>query len=161
RGAGLEARSFVGGIRVRGINTTGSSVTANYNLSVIASPETGIIPASGTFPAMENPIAFDSRDDTRKVLLTRAFDSTLYGDVMTWANPSTKIVFRSVASILSMTKRIKVYVVGTDNIMYEASTNYGMTQISTAGGEVIVMIRNDLWSAGNAPTTSYIKFYYE
>lgn len=160
QGAGLEARSFIGGIRIRGINTTPSSVTANYNLSVIASPETGIIPASGTFPAMDNPIAFDSRDDTRKILLTRAFDGAL-GDTWQLSNPQTKILFRGVSSLLLQSRRIKVYVIGSDNIMYDASTNYGMTETSIAGGEVIVMIRNDLWAAGVLFNTAYIRFYYE
>src|SRR5690606_30176391 len=130
----LEARSFVGGIRVRGVNTTGSSVTATYNLSVIASPETGIIPAQGTFPALDNPIAFDSRDDHRKIVITRAFRA---GDGFDFTSNWQKIVFRGDEDILAQTKRVKVFIVLDNGYMFDSSTHYGRSQITIAGGEVI------------------------
>lgn len=158
RGAGLEARSYVGGIRVRGVNTTGSSVTAHYNLSVIASPETGIIPAQGTFPSQDNPIAFDSRDDTRKIVLTRLFGTNM-GDAYTVSTNFYVFRFQGDGEILSSSKRVKVYTI-YDGIMYDLATTYANSGVVVT--DVGVVASNGLYT--NQPSLvgdTYIRFYYE
>lgn len=157
RGAGLEARSYVGGIRVRGVNTTGSNVTAHYNLSVIASPETTVIPSSGTFPALENPIAFDSRENHRKIIKTRTWPQGT--DAISVNGTFLKVVLKGDDSILASTQRVKVFVILSDGFMYDMSTTYGRTMVSLAGGEVIATIANIVTVTG--AEKGFVRYYYE
>src|SRR5690606_27914418 len=137
------------------------SVTANYNLAVIASPETGIIPAVGTFPAMDNPFAFDSRDDTRKIILTRRF-GTNPGDTITigvGVNYFYVLRFAGDESILATSKRVKVYTI-YDGIMYDLSTTYINSGVIVTNSGVVAsygLYTNQPDLIGNA----YIRFYYE
>lgn len=164
RGAGLEARSYVGGILVRGVNTTGSSVVANYNLSVIASPETGIIPAQGTFPSLDNPFAFDSRDDTRKIVFTRSFGDNAEDSLSTGVDSSGRhfhtLTFGGDEQTLAETKRIKIFYVAYDTgLMYDLSASYiGSGIIST---DRIVKATYALYTSSPDFDKAYIRFYYE
>lgn len=161
QGAGLEARSYEGGILVRGVNTTGSNVTADYNLSVIASPETGIVPSKGIFSTFDNPIAFDSRDNHRKILLTRAYDSSTDLEESFDSPLWQKIVFRGDNAILSETNRVKVFIVLADGYMYDVSAHYGRSQVSIADNEVIACFPVGTLGGVTPSPDAYVRYFYE
>lgn len=179
-GVGLEARSYVGGIRILGQNSTGSPVTATYNISVIASPETGIVPTTGTFAPLVTKQMFDSRENHQKIGIDRKWGDdpkdTYLTETSSLHGPHgvTYYYLHYDESLFSTAPIFRLFFVFTDGYMYEASVAYvgaafwqsnnvniGEAAFVAEPGDYFIFWHTYVFNTPTPLSDIYLRVYYE